>query len=929
MDSKILFTDHYQFDYIEPPPLTARDLLKTLENLNTLLSIRLNLHEYDNIPPHFKEYEIESGRVTFRVPGEFELDLTIADDVPESQFWFIDFRFLFSPSLQEIPEVLRFHIENKVNAVLLEDGLPGCYNTLHEMVLTHKISEFRKQAVELARGKWIDGIKVEPLNRALSIQYWLDRYTKTGPKSWILLGVHSGKRKDGRVDPTATSHLFIRWFRDGKEVKDVEISFDSVNISAERLLKTVIAMHVNFILTTIYQQLQARPLFSEGEASLALFESTQEPSESVLKVQLTNREHLSVSIEPITGRFIFGPASMMITPLEHQFNNKSKDPARDAHGWIENIRHKTVEYEITSHAISVGWTRINMPPLSDDVMKSTFPKDTAQLAWFRRPSWKRDWFMVVSFSMSGERWWLIEACVFCESSRLMMLTNYSTPTSAPNATSTLSITSSLQLPIKANLPVPTYGFLSTLNVFAAALLSHYANLKTLYVHQAYHKLRNSKHGLPIKIPSIYLKLSQLLPSKNKSPRTGKPWAHDIIKLTFQGLEVTSKTTAALNQVQASNSLTPATQAIVPGQSRHGTVEEKVVMVTEARIIIPDRASLSVLQENFDQDIAFDKNSGSFAVRLRSTVGEPVIKALVESFNRIEQFVDFINVLDKHKDLLHSEATSLGRLMFNYGSPVTPSEDGADSSRPYRATVNFGAVQNSITLDFGKGNPHLRIQDYLARVLNDKQGLDGVATLLPLTLPALRALDTIEAEWLQVPDKGQALVFVRAVEWYIVRYDLAMPPAVDGNSAPSTRRIIFEIKMQHRKAEPWWHIRRTDPHVKDEIDGALKSIWDSKGDGWRGMRLSAVAQPRGAQDLLRRIDEVLRTIVLSSSPEQGQGQLVSVAPVAPVAQMQASSKNLHRPPNQNPTQQQRQQPTPNQSQSQGRSMPMKREFVEID
>jgi mediator of RNA polymerase II transcription subunit 14 len=374
---------------------------------------------------------IKSGRVTFRVAGEFEIDLTVADEDPETQFWFIDFRFLFSPSLQEIPQPLRFHIESRVNAVLLMDGLPGCYKLLHEMVLTHKISEFGRQAVELARGRWIDGLKVEALNRVLSIQYWVDRYTKNGPKSWILLGVHSGKRKDGRPDPKATSRLFIRWFRDGKEIKDVEISFDAINISVESLLKTVIAKHVNHILRSTYDQLKTRPLFADSEASLSISESRDEPSESGLKVQLTSREYLSVNIEPITGRFIFSPSSMMITAMEHQFNNKSRDPARDAQGWIESIRYRTVDHEITSHAVSVGWTRINMPGVTEDLVKSIFPKGTSQLAWFRRPSWKRDWFMVVSFSMSGECWWLIETYVFALLHDIDRLTNLALPTPLP------------------------------------------------------------------------------------------------------------------------------------------------------------------------------------------------------------------------------------------------------------------------------------------------------------------------------------------------------------------------------------------------------------------------------------------------------------------------------------------------------------------
>jgi mediator of RNA polymerase II transcription subunit 14 len=386
--------------------------LKTLENLNTLLSIRLNLHEYNNIPLQFKNYVIKSGRVTFKVAGEFELDLTIADEAPESQFWFIDFRFLFSPSLLEIPFGLRSHIEARVNAVLLADGLPGCYKLLHEMVLTHKVSEFRRQAIELARGKWIDGLKVEALNRALSIQYWVDRYGKQGPKSWMLLGVHSGRRKDGRPDPKATSHLFLRWFRDGKEMKDAEIPIDSVNISVETLLKTVIAKHINHILTVTYNELESRPLFGDGEASLSLSTSPDEPAESVLKVQLTSQEHLSVNLEPITGRFIFSPATMIIARMEGEFNSKSKDPVRDAHGYIETIRYRIVEYEIVSHALSVGWQKSNAPaPIPEDILKSLFPRGTAALTWFRRPSWKKDWFMVVSLSMSGERWWLIEMCV--------------------------------------------------------------------------------------------------------------------------------------------------------------------------------------------------------------------------------------------------------------------------------------------------------------------------------------------------------------------------------------------------------------------------------------------------------------------------------------------------------------------------------------
>jgi mediator of RNA polymerase II transcription subunit 14 len=370
--------------------------------------MRMNLQEYDKTPLQFKNYTIRDGRVVFSVAGEFEIDLMIADEDPEKQFWFIDFRFLFSPTVRELPPHLRFHIEQRVNATLLSDSLTGCYKLLHEMVLTHKISEFRKQAFDLARGKWIEGLKVEVLNRALSVQYWVDRYGQKGPKSWIILGVHSGRRKDGRHDPKATSRLFLRWFRDGKEVKDVDIPFDTVNICTETLLKTVIGMHIKHILEATHEKLQARPLYAKGEMALSLNVSSDEPSHSELKVQLTSSQHLSVWISPITGRILFGPFMRINSQMESNINTKTQDPAKDAANFIEMLRCETAADEITNHGMSIGWMRIKKPYFKTDDLKSVFPKETVLVAWFQWPGWKKEWFFAASLSMSGERWWLIE-----------------------------------------------------------------------------------------------------------------------------------------------------------------------------------------------------------------------------------------------------------------------------------------------------------------------------------------------------------------------------------------------------------------------------------------------------------------------------------------------------------------------------------------
>ncbi|KIN04624.1 hypothetical protein OIDMADRAFT_39144 [Oidiodendron maius Zn] len=902
-----------ELGYILPPPLMSCDVLNTLENLNTLLSIRLNLHEYDNIPLQFKDYTIKSGRVTFKVAGEFEIDLTIADEDPEKQFWFIDLRFLFSPAVLELPTHLRYYIESRVNAVLLTDGLPGCYKLLHEMVLTHKISEFRRQASELARGKWVESLKIEALNRAVSIQYWLDRYGAKGPKSWIVLGVHSGRRKDGRFDPKSASHLFVRWFRDGKEIKDADIRFDTVSLSAEALLKTVIAKHVAYILKAIHEKLQSKPLFAGNEMALEITTSIDEPSETVLKVQVTSKQTISVSVEPITGRFIVGPGSLHNMRAEYGFNSKSTDPANDGHSYIEQLRCDTAADEITTHGLSVGWSRIRRPDLKADDLKQVLPKDTLQVAWFRRPGWRKEWFIAVSLSMGGDRWWLIETL---------------------NQPPELTITSHLEIPIRASAPAPTYNFLSTLGIFAAAVVSHYANLKALHSQHAFYVLKSSKTSSSISLPSIFLKLSELLPSRNRLKRTRKPWAKDIVKVTFQGLESTppAAVPASPSQLELPAS-TPAPDAIEAPKKEDQ--EGTLITVTEARIVVPVPATLSILKERVDQDIAFHAESGTFACRLRSRVGESVIPVLTERAIRIERLVEFVEVLHKHSTTLRCDSISLGKIILLYGTSTGSLVEAGDSIGAvipqYKAVVDFGAVSSTMTISFEKGNPHLLIADRLARVLNGNEGLNGVAQLLPLTLPALRALDTIEEAWTSLSDKGDVLVFVRAVDWYRFSYSL-LPTSIQVSSTTSPRKVVFDLKLQQRKGEPWWFVRRVDHPGKegDDIDALLKPVWNSSGEGYRGMRVNAVAQPNGIEELLGKLDDVLRAFASGYKPMHtiGQGQAShtprQVVPVATMAQAQAKS---NRPVMSIPKQ--RQQPTPNQTQSQGMSHSSQMEVVEID
>lgn len=370
--------------------------------------MRLNLEDFDKIPYHFRNYEIDSGRVTFKVAGEFEVDLTIADEDFEKQFWFIDFRFAFEPAASSIPDGLKNYLEGQVNDILSKDGLLGCYQFLHELVLTHKLNELKRQAIQLSRGSWTGTLKVEPLNRALAIQYWTSRAQLGSPKSWILIAVNSGRKSNGQPDPKSSSHLMAKWYRDNKEVKDTNISFDADNLSAETLLKTVIGRHVEFLLGSIHSRLQAFPRFQNRDAAMILNISHDDPATSFLSMQVGYKDSASLLVEPTTGVFAVKPHSKFTIQHEHLLNN-GKNPADDGATCLENVRCGVMEDELIRRGSTTGWNTKKSPLSKDELRSLTNTREWTKTIWLQRTGWDPNWFVMVMLSPSGDAWWLVDA----------------------------------------------------------------------------------------------------------------------------------------------------------------------------------------------------------------------------------------------------------------------------------------------------------------------------------------------------------------------------------------------------------------------------------------------------------------------------------------------------------------------------------------
>ncbi|KAI1082978.1 MED14-domain-containing protein [Whalleya microplaca] len=847
-----------ELNYIEPPPLTPKEQQKWIDNINTLLSIRLNLEDHENIPYHFQDYNIDSGRVIFKVPGEFEVDLTIADEDFEKQFWFIDFRFDFTPAPADLTDSLRIFLEGKVNEALEKDGLHGCYKFLHEFVLTHKVTEYVRQAFQLTRGRWVDTLKVERLNRAMSIQYWVGRFAPEGPKSWVILGVHSGKKANVPAAPDSTSHLTLRWFRDNKEVKDIEIPFDDATISTEDLLKSVICRHIEYILTTIHARLQSKGRFQRREAGLALYVSKNDPIQSVLKMQLGHDRNVTLRISPTTGMFSMEPQSIMTLKGETRLNWQSKDPVQDGLACLEGVRCHYVVDEINRRGKGTGWSACKGPVKGDVVKEVLNAREMGQLIWLKRRDWAEQWYLMVNLSLSGDRWWLIEIS--------------QQPTGA-------GISSHTQLPLSPGAPKLEDSFFSHLTIFTASIISHITNLRTLHqqgVKYTHYELANYSLPRNMRIPVVCLRLQDILrqPQRHVSNQRVASWAYDYIEIMFKGIDKRP----AMSRTSDRN----VTAANSTGQ-RAELDEHPLDILIDARIKVIDPSRFSLVEGSIERDVAFHQGLGVFALRLRAGVGSTILDNLVHRLQAIEKLANCIDAIRQSSRDVKCEEITLNRVVISYTDQPKHQDGVSALSNSHRWKAIIVLRANDIQLTFEQGNTHLRVSDLFQRLLNSDLRFEKLPFFLSSTLSIHRALDSVKFAWKELETNGQGRfeVFPEYLDLFSIRYTLR------GAIKNAHRLLTLRIRLEVRKGTPEWHIFREEPgkpkQPDDDLSQALKKVWDAEGRVWRSLVHSAViGTDQRAGELIEAIDEAIRSLALQSLPSptvsrQGQPRSLPAPP----------------------------------------------------
>ncbi|KAI1106659.1 MED14-domain-containing protein [Jackrogersella minutella] len=851
------------FNYIDVPPLTPKEKLQWVENLNTLLSIRLNLEDYDSIPYHFQSYTINSGRVTFKVAGEFEVDLTIADEDFTKQFWFIDFRFDFTPAPAELSEVLRVHLESKVNEVLEKDGLHGCYKFLHELVLTQKITEYVRQAFELSRGRWVDILKVQRLNRAMSIQYWVGRYPADGPKSWIILGVNSGKETTAPGNSGSSSYLTLRWFRDNKEVKDVEIPFDDMDISAEGLLNRVIGSHVEYILRSIHSRLKSNGRFTKREAGIALHIERDDPTKSLLRMQLSHSHYVTVGVSSTTGTFAMQPQSTMTWKGESKLNWSSKDPIQDGLSVLESVRCQYVIEELNRRGKSTGWV-VCKGPVKPELVKATLTlREMGQLMWLKRRGWSDPWYLMVSLSLSGDRWFLVEL-------------NNSNPSGEAQ------ISSYTKLPLSSYAPNLEDKFFSNLTIFTGAMISHITDLRILHKRRIKHVPHNgTNHSLPanMKVPSVFVRLSDILiqPQYDEAEKRITHWAHDFVEIMYRGIRNSTTRQPMANRDKPT--VNGAGESAEPQK-------ESLHAFMDARLKVSDPDRFGLLKGHVERNVAFSKSLGVFALRLEVGVGSTILDTLAQRLQAIDKLADCIDAIRRSDRDIQCEEITLNKVVVTYTD--RQKLEGAAAAQPrghrWKATLELG--RDRIQLKFERGNPQLRSLDHLQYLVNSDLRCEKLPYYLSSTLPIHRALDSVEDAWsdLEMNNQGRVHVISPHLDWFNIHYYLPGP----NRSMHTPRRLNLQLRLENRREDAAWEITRVEAGSKekseDEFKQVLEKVYNAEGRVWRSLGDSAaITTDHRVGDLIRAVDEAVRRLAMQSPPTavrpsqpKGQGQVKNQA-----------------------------------------------------
>lgn len=387
--------------FTELKVLREKQMLSTVQRLNRTLTARM-VHEA-HLPLEMSNWIIHDGRVTFSVSHEFDLDLSVMEEGADAPFMLVDVRFTYRPR-PPISDETHDQLTTITNQGLMQKGLQGAYEFLHQTCLTMKLKELHAQALALIGGLWNGHIGVELLKRTLIVQYWTRR---TLTKSWIEIGINSGRNKhEDATSQPPTPFLYLRWMKNGKPVTDHNVVLDQDQLSFESVLNQVIAQHINSVFDGIYDGLVTSELYAEDDLNLEQDSSLIDAYDCKLRIAVSKIDGICLSCDPVAGTVVISPPTPRSNRLQHELA-RSKNIVDDFVAKFPALR-SAIAQNLLMDAMQ-GTSLHYLPgrkPSSAEV-KSRFGAAALRAAFFTQLGWSTEWTLAASFGRHADMWWLV------------------------------------------------------------------------------------------------------------------------------------------------------------------------------------------------------------------------------------------------------------------------------------------------------------------------------------------------------------------------------------------------------------------------------------------------------------------------------------------------------------------------------------------
>jgi len=777
--------------FIPPEPVSSEQALKLLQHMNTSLSIRLNLHE--TLPRHLRNWRIQSGRVTFVIPHEFEFDVISFVEDASSQWSFIDLRLLFSPApVITIGSPFFMTLKFKADQVLAKSGLSGLFDFLHNVLLTHKISVLRSQAVALVRASHAGSLKVEPVHRELVVQYWTNR---PGKKNWIDIGVAQNRPKNGKVSwrGAPLPSLKARWFCEGKEVKDARLEFDWTNLSMERMIKQITARHTGDILRATKESIHSGLMVD-------LRASETEPADCKLKTTLGPMSNsMTMSLEPVTGRYIILPANPTTARAETAFN-QGREPAAIGHILTQALA-QTLFMSIQSVASQLGWPPVPRQFLHSKAVKEAVNLDVIQYALYTPRGWSSKWAFAAVIDTRGESWWVVEL-------------------GSTGSTVEYAEEIKMERPDGRSL-VMDRATLASLERVAVQLLSFRVTARQLereskpcsLQYDFSHPSAADATGNIARGWALYIQTSDLLVLKSGE----QPWLESTIAIHCQGLRADG---------------------------------QHVWHIATGRMVPAAAADMQKLMATSPPSSFQFANDGRFCILLSTPFGHNILGELRARLRDVNRLRSFATTLQKRKMRLAS--SSLQRVQFEYGPSPHSAAVNFGSESEFTVEVSSKNPHHRI-LSLLTAIANDRLPGLPCVESSDANGLDRFCSTLLVTRSLLKVLHEVET---RTPGNvHNPAIHVHSIFKYRITYENPLC-TFDIRLQPKDDKVYWflEDNPRLRGQDTRAAAERMAGHRRLEtLQGRLKELFSTKSAGWFGTRHGIVAELDAVADALRKLD----------------------------------------------------------------------------